>query len=68
MNSNIDIFRMTATRAIEPEAGAAIILKRRQLQREASKPEWMPRWAFLICVILVLAIVGTVAGRSNSRA
>jgi hypothetical protein len=68
MNSNVDIFRMTATRALEPEAGAAIILKRRQLQRQASKPEWMPRWAFAICCILVIVIIGTLAGRSNSRA
>jgi hypothetical protein len=68
MNSNIDIFRRTAIRSLEPEVGAAIIMKRRQLQRQASKPEWMPRWAFALCMLVVLVVVGMLAGRQNSKA
>jgi hypothetical protein len=67
MNTNIDVFRMAASRTLEPEAGAAIILKRRRLQREATKPEWMPRWVFALCTILMIVIVSAVGGRSNSR-
>jgi hypothetical protein len=67
MNMDIDIFRLTATRALEPEAGASIIVKRRQLQRAATKPKWMPRWAFAICMLSMMVISGALAGRANSR-
>lgn len=68
MNSNIDIFRKTAAREIDPEAGATIILNRRRLQRQAAKPAWMPGWAFAGCVFLAVMFMSALTGRSNSKA
>ena len=67
MNMDIDIFRLTATRALEPEAGASIIVKRRQLQRAATKPKWMPGWVFAIFMLSMMVVSGALAVRANSK-
>lgn len=64
---DIDIFRMTAARQIEPDAGAEVILKRRQNRTAATRPAWMPRWVFGALSMAVAMVVGVLGGRPNSN-
>lgn len=67
MNTDIDIFQMTAARQIDPAKGAEVILQRRQAQSAASKPAWMPRWMFASGMLVLLTVMGLLGFRTNSN-
>jgi hypothetical protein len=67
MNTDIDIFQMTAARQLDPDKGAEVIMKRRQIQTAAAKPKWMPRWLFACGTIVVLTVMGILGIRTNSN-
>jgi hypothetical protein len=63
--TSTDIFRKVADRQMTPEEGAEALMHARQ-KRPARKPEWMPRWLFVVGVV-VLSVVFAPIINSNDR-
>ena len=57
------VFRRVAKREITPELGAALIVQERERERvwPPTQPRWMPRWLYVLGIMLVSAAIAPLA-------
>jgi len=66
--TNSEMFERVARRELSPQDAARLLMKRdeesRKRQVSAARPGWMPRWAWAVATVLIVAAIDTLQRRT----
>lgn len=65
MTTSVSVFEKVAAREMSPAVGAELLMKERDSMPR--KPGWMPRWVWVVGVVIVAVVLAPVINNRDQR-